>query len=387
MPKILIIGGGIIGSSIAWHLAKAGLSDEVVVIEPDPSYEFAATPRAVGGIRFVQGLLQNLEMSLYGRLVFENFLEKLNLHDDPVELNFRECGYLFLGTGKSTNSFEENHRMLTHGGAEIELLDQAALKAFLPLFNFKDVDLALYSPRDARIDPHSALQGYRRSAVALGVQYKKDQVTGINHNKSRIESIVLQSGETIAAELVVNAANCWAPEICEMVDMQIPVMPVRRQTFFFDMQQNIGFCPAVRDHNGLSFRPDGSGFITGKTAAGGRTGFEWDLDHREFEDELWPLMAHRSKPFEAIKYRGGWVGHYDQNLMDGNPILGHFVGGLSNFIVAAGFSGHGMQHAPAVSLGLSELILYGEYRTFDLSLFSYARVINNTPIRDSGPTP
>ena len=98
-------------------------------------------------------------------------------------------------------------------------------------------------------------------------------------------------------------------------------------------------------------------------------------------------MARRSKAFEAIKYKGGRVGHYDQNLMDGNPILGHWSGGLSNFIVAAGFSGHGLQHAPAVSLGLSELILHGGFRTFDLSLFSYDRVINNAPISDSGPTP
>ena len=105
-----------------------------------------------------------------------------------------------------------------------------------------------------------------------------------------------------------------------------------------------------------------------RTVLVAETGFNWNLDHLEFEHELWPLMASRSKAFEAIKYKGGWVGHYDQNLMDGNPILGHWSGGLSNFIVAAGFSGHGLQHAPAVSLGLSELILQGGFRTFDLIL-------------------
>jgi len=387
LAKVVIIGGGIIGSSLAWQLAKAGLSNELIVVEPDPSYEYAATPRAVGGIRFVQGLLENLEMSLYGRTVFENFSENLDIKDDTTDLNFRECGYLFLGAAGSGSGFEKNHKMLTGAGADIELLDQAELKNLLPNFNFNDVEISLYSPRDARIDPDSALHGYRRSALELGVQYKKDKVTGINHNKSKIESVNLESGETISVELVVNAANCWAPGICELVGMKIPVMPVRRQTFFFDMQQEIGFCPAIRDHNGLSFRPDSSGFIAGKTAAGGETGFNWNLNHLEFEQELWPLMARRSKAFEAIKYKGGWVGHYDQNLMDGNPILGHWSGGLSNFIVAAGFSGHGLQHAPAVSLGLSELILHGGFRTFDLSLFSYDRVINNAPISDSGPTP
>ena len=172
-----------------------------------------------------------------------------------------------------------------------------------------------------------------------------------------------------------------------MVGMKIPVEPVRRQTFFFDIQGEIESFPGVRDHTGLSVRPDGAGFVTGKTAAGRDAGFNWDLDHREFDDDLWPLMAHRSRSFEAVKYKGGWVGHYDQNRLDGNPILGHWTGGLENFIIAAGFSGHGLQHAPAVTRGLSELILHGEYRSFDLSVFSYRRIVENTPIPDSGPTP
>ena len=99
------------------------------------------------------------------------------------------------------------------------------------------------------------------------------------------------------------------------------------------------------------------------------------------------MMAHRSKRFEAVKYKGGWVGHYDQNRLDANPILGHWVSGLENFIIAAGFSGHGLQHAPAVTLSLAELILYGECHSFDLSAFSYQRIIDNSPIPDSGPTP
>ena len=145
--------------------------------------------------------------------------------------------------------------------------------------------------------------------------------------------------------------------------------------------------PAIRDHNGLSVRPDGAGFIAGKTAVGGKTGFNWELDYREFENELWHLMASRSPFFETIKYKGGWVGHYDQCLLDGNPILGPWENGLSNFILAAGFSGHGLQHAPAISLALSEQINYGEAKSFDLSRFSYKRVEDNKPLGDTGPTP
>ncbi|MEC8163917.1 MAG: FAD-binding oxidoreductase, partial [Pseudomonadota bacterium] len=194
-------------------------------------------------------------------------------------------------------------------------------------------------------------------------------------------------GEALDSDIVVNAANCWAPNICAMVGMKIPVEPVRRQTFFFDIQEDIETFPGIRDHTGISIRPDGAGFVTGRTAAGRDAGFNWELDHREFDDDLWPMMAHRSKRFEAVKYKGGWVGHYDQNRLDANPILGHWVSGLENFIIAAGFSGHGLQHAPAVTLSLAELILYGECHSFDLSAFSYQRIIDNSPIPDSGPTP
>ena len=387
MSKIIIIGGGVIGSGLAWHLAKAGAAADVVVIEPDPTYEFAATPRAFGGIRFVQGLRENLEMSLYGREIYENFTTTVDTGEDPVEIGFHECGYMFLGYGDMVGAFEADHKMLSDAGGDVRLMDRPALEALMPSFNFADVDAALYSPHDARIDPHAALQGFRRAAIRLGIHYLKDRVVDIEYNGKRASAVKLESGEKLDADIIVNAANCWAPDICRMVGMEIPVEPVRRQTFFFDIQGEIEAFPGVRDHTGLSVRPDGAGFVTGKTAAGRDAGFNWDLDHREFDDDLWPLMAHRSRSFEAVKYKGGWVGHYDQNRLDGNPILGHWTGGLENFIIAAGFSGHGLQHAPAVTRGLSELILHGEYRSFDLSLFSYRRIIENTPIPDSGPTP
>lgn len=387
MSKIAIIGGGIIGSSIAWNLAKSGLTSELIVIEPDPTYEFAATPRAIGGIRFVQGLIENLKMSLYGRYVFKNFARELNIQEDFVDLNFHECGYLFLGTGNTVKAFEENYRMLSEGGADIKLMDRRSLESLLPSFNFKDIDVGLYSPSDSRIDPYSALRGFKRAAIDLGVEYKKDRVVDINHDHRRVNSVKLESGTFIPVDIIINAANCWAPDICKMVGMKVPIEPVRRQTFYFNMEKEIEKFPAIRDHNGLSVRPDGAGFIAGKTAVGGKKGFNWELDYREFENELWHLMASRSPFFETIKYKGGWVGHYDQCLLDGNPILGPWENGLSNFILAAGFSGHGLQHAPAISLALSEQINHGEAKSFDLSRFSYKRVEDNKPLGDTGPTP
>ncbi|MCG8547867.1 MAG: FAD-binding oxidoreductase [Alphaproteobacteria bacterium] len=387
MARIVIVGGGLIGSAIAWYLAKGAAAADVVVIEPDPTYEFAATPRSVGAVRLIQGLRENLEMSLYGREVYTNFDTLIDAGGDPIDTGFNASGFMFCEQGDAAHVFERDHRMIEEVGADVRLLDRRALEAMMPSFRFDDIDAALYSPGDGRIDPHAALQGFRRGALHLGVAYRRDRVTGIDKDNAKATGVALESGNRLDAEIVVNAANCWAPDVCRMVGMEIPVEPVRRQTFFFDIQAEIEVFPGIRDHTNMSVRPEGAGYIVGQSAKGAKAGFFWDLDHTEFDETLWPLMARRCPAFEAVKYKGGWVGHYDQNRLDGNPILGPWVGGLENFIVAAGFSGHGLQHAPAVARGLAELILHGEYRSLDLSLFSYQRVLDGAPIDDTGPAP
>ena len=256
MSKIVIIGGGIIGSSIAWILAKSGKTSKLIVIEPNPTCEFAATPRAIGGIRFVQGLIENLKMSLYERYVFKSFARALNIQENFADLNFHECGTLLLGTGNTVKAFEENYRMLSEGGADIKLMDRRSLESLLPSFNFKDVNVGLYSPSDSRIDPYSALRGFKRAAIDLGVEYKKGRVVDISHDHRRVNSVKLESGTFIPVDIIINAANCWAPDICKMFGMKVPIEPVRRQTFYFNTEKEIEKFPAIRDHNGLSVRPD-----------------------------------------------------------------------------------------------------------------------------------
>ena len=239
MTKIIIIGGGVIGSGLAWHLAKAGAAADVTVIEPDPTYEFAATPRAFGGIRFVQGLRINIELSQYGRDIYSTFSKSVDKSNDPVDINFHQVGYIFLGQGDAVNIFENDHKMLTSANANVDLLDRAGLKRLMPSFNFDDVDAALHSPDDARIDPHAALQGFRKSATPLGINYLQDRVIDILNDGRKATGVKLESGRKITGEIIVNAANCWAPELCRKVGMEIPVEPVRRQTFFFNIKEEI----------------------------------------------------------------------------------------------------------------------------------------------------
>ena len=191
MAKIVIIGGGVIGSGLAWHLAKAGVADDTVVIEPDPTYEFAATPRAVGGIRFVQGLRENFEMSRFGHEVYSRFTETVDTSDDPVDVNYHTVGYIFLGKGKDVATFEADHEMLAGAGANVQLLDRAGLEELMPSFDFKDVDAGLHSPDDARIDPHAALQGFRKAATRLGIRYLQDRVVDIERDNVKATAVKL----------------------------------------------------------------------------------------------------------------------------------------------------------------------------------------------------
>lgn len=384
MPKIVIVGGGIMGSSIAYHLAKAGAAADVTVIEPDPTYQWAATPRSVGGVRLLQGLRQNAEMSLYGHDVYSRFHERVVVDGGSYGVELRKEGYMFLVRGADrAAALEADARMQRELGIAVEILDRKQLEARFPSFDFTDADAGAIAPDSGRIDPHAALMGFRRNAEHLGIAYLKDRVTAIESNSSRATGVRLESGRSLPAEIVINVANCWAPEVCAMVGMKIPVAPVRRQTFFFDVQDPIEPIPALRHTSGFGVRPEGKGYLAGLTDT--RQGFFWDLDESVFEDRIWPWLASFSKAFEAIKLRRGWPGHYDVCLLDGNPIIGPWIGGLENFHVAAGFSGHGLQHAPAIGRGMTELLLKGRFETIDLQPFSYRRVTENRPLPDHGP--
>ncbi len=384
IKAILVVGGGVIGSSIAFYLARVGA--RVTVIEPDPGYEFAATPRAIGGVRFLHGVRENVQMSQFGHEVYRDFAKHVpagNVEFDPA---FRKTGYLYMVSGDAAIvSLQHTAEMQRALGVDVSILDRAQLEASYPSFDFSRVDAAAYSTADGQIDPNAALMGYRRAALAAGAVYLQDRVTAIDVSGGRAVGVKLASGGSVAAEQVINAANCWAPEVCAMVGMKVPISVLRRQQFYFKAERVIEKIPVMREASGFVLRPEREGYLVGVTKFNEPRGFNWTLDHCLFEEELWPALFERSKAFEAVRVQSGWVGHYDMNEMDGNPIVGRFEGGVDNFLVAAGFSGHGLQHAPAIGRGVAELITSGRFETIDLAPFSYRRVIENRPLKDEGP--
>jgi FAD-dependent oxidoreductase domain-containing protein 1 len=387
MAKIVIIGGGVIGSSIAYHLAAAGHAADTIVIEPDPTYEFAASPRATGGIRQLFTVPENIRMAQYGHEVYGQFETLMAVDDEPAPINFHREGYLWLGSGKTdVDSLIANWRVQTAHDARVELLDRKGVKHRFPSMRVDDIDIAAFSPDDGYMDPYSVLMGFRRKAVSLGIKYLKDRVVDFEVSGKHVVAMKLESGERLGGDLFVNAANCWGPELCDKLGMKVPVAPLHRLTFYFEIREQLEAMPLTRHiSKNVSFRPQGAGYITGNTKYDEPPGFNWDVDYTYFDEAIWPGLAERVPAFEALKVSGAWAGHYDQNSFDNNAILGPWAGVLDNFHIALGFSGHGLMQAPAVGRAMSELLLHGRYVTLDLSRMSYQRILDDKPLHDEVP--
>ena len=386
MVDIVIVGGGVIGSSTAYHLAEAGRAGEVVVIEPDPTYEWAATPRSSGGVRQLYSVEENILMGQYGLEVYSQFAERMAVGGEPAHIDFRRQGYLFMASGaEEVDILHADWGTQTSLGARVDFLDGAGVKRRFPSIRADDVDAAAHSADDGWIDPYSALMGYRRKAQSLGIRYLRDRVVEIEADLKQVRRVVLESGEQLKADILVNAAGAWAPEVCAMVGMQVPIEAMKRMTFYFEVREELEPMPLTKDFTGLSFRPEGSGYISGLTNYAQPAGFDFEVDHAWFDDIVWPGLARRVQAFEALKAGRSWAGHYAQNRLDGNVIIGPWTGGLENFYVAIGFSGHGLQQAPAIGRAMKELLLDGGYKTLDLSRLSYQRVLDNAPLAERGP--
>ena len=376
------------GSSIAYHLGLAGAADRVRVVEPDPTYEWAAAPRAAGGVRLMHGLPENIEMSRYGREVYRNFAALMDVDGEPGTFPFLEYGYLYLVVGhEAVAEAQASLKVQREAGVPNELLDRDELERRFDGVRFDDVDAGLFGPQDGFIDPYAAVQGFRRKAQSFGVEYLTDRVVDLETVDDRVNRVVTEAHGAIEADVVVNVAGAWAPAICAMVGMSIPVEPLSRPTFYFELREPIAPLPLTKDPSGVAFRTEGAGFAAGLTRPGAARGFQWDVgeaEHALFDSELWPVLAHRVPAFEALKVQRSWAGHYAYNRLDGNTIIGPWVGGLSNFYIATGFSGAGLQKGPAIGRAMAELLLEGGYQTIDLTRLSYQRVIDNAPLVEVG---
>ncbi len=384
MYDVAIAGGGVIGSSIAYHLTKSGRAGRVAVIEPDPSYEFASTPRSAGGIRRLFSLPENIQMSAFSLDFYLDFERRTAVNGETTPLGFRRQGYLFLYPPEKLDVVRKNYEAQCTLSCPVHLLDRAGIERLFPSLGLDDIAAGVHSPEDGWIDPYSAVRGFRRKAQAQGADYIKDRVVGVELCGKRASAFRLAGHERVEAKVFINAAGAWAGGICERIGMPLPIEPLRRLGFYFETRQAVESLPLVKDMSGLFFRPEGAGYIAGVPNMSEPGGINFDVDYEYFDNVVWPLLARRVPAFEALKVKRGWAGMYDQNRFDGNLLLGPWEGQVDNFHVAVGFSGHGLQQAPAVGLALSELILDGRFSTIDLARLRYRRIMDGTPLREEG---
>jgi glycine/D-amino acid oxidase-like deaminating enzyme len=326
-------------------------------------------------------------MSQYGLKFYAAFNQDMAVDGEPAEAGLRHDGYMFLVSGqKDLQVLEKNWKLQTELGARVDLLDRDGIKRRFPSIRCDDLDGGVHSPDDGTIDPYGVMMGFRRKAISLGVTYMKDRVVGLSAADSKVDTVLLESGQKLKPDIMVNAANVWAPEICEMIGIKIPVEPVRRNNFYFEVKEKLEPLPRTKDSTEVSFRMEGRGYAAGLTNRLEPAGFNWDVDYSWFEDEVWPRLAHRIPMFETLKMHRGWAGLFDMNRFDGNPILGTWPNGPNNFYIAAGFSGHGIQAAPAVGRAIKELVIDGSFQSIDLDRLTASRLFENKPVKELGFT-
>lgn len=381
---VVIIGGGAIGCATAVFLREAGVP-RVCVIEPDPTYAKAATPMATGGCRRLFALPENIRMSQFSIEYYKNFAQHVAVDGYAPDVQWKERGYLFIGGPQHADVLEQNARVQEAEGVKIELLDRAAIAARYPWMRNDDLALGVLSPEDGWLDPNSVLQGFRHKAQAMGVTFLRDRAVDLYVRGRRIVEIELASGARVRGDHVVNAAGCWSASIAKLVGVDLPVNPMRRFEHYVELAHELpADTPLIKDPDRLIIRPEGKGYAVGLVKSDEPRGFNFEVEPSWFQDVVWPACAARVKEFEELKLVREWAGLYDECELDGNMILGHCEGGPENFLVACGFSGHGLMHAPAVGRGLAELIAAQTFETLDLDGMGYRRVMEGRPYRETG---
>jgi glycine/D-amino acid oxidase-like deaminating enzyme len=381
---VAIIGGGIMGSATAFSLASAEPTLKVVVVERDPAYTRASTTLSMANARIQFSLRQNIEISRYAFEVLERFEQEMAVDDFAPSISLRREGNLFLVDADGEATARKNFDLQQRLGCRIEWWDPAQVRDRYPLYRPEATAGATFGPGDGHFDAYGVLMGYRRKARSLGVEYRHDEVVQILESNRRVTGVRLASGDTIAAGTVANCAGAWAAQVAETADVRLPVVPVKRQIFAIDTTvKPDGPLPLTVLPSGLYFRTETGGLIlVGKSMPDDPVGFDFSWDDKRFTETLWPELAEFVPAFDTAKLMRGWAGLYAVNTLDSNAILGPWPE-MAGLFLANGFSGHGLQQAPAVGRYLSELILQKSV-SLDLSAFAAERILENRPLSEDG---
>jgi glycine/D-amino acid oxidase-like deaminating enzyme len=378
---IIIVGGAMMGASVAWHLShNTDFDGRILVVERDPSYKWASTSHTNSCLRQQFSAEINIKISQYAFDFISNFKERISDNTAP-NIPFHNFGYLYLANNDAfADHLQTIQRLQVSNGAGTEIMSQQQLMDKFPYFYLDDIILGSHNPlNEGYFDGITVFDWWRRKARENGVEFISGEVIGIDMVGDRVGGVLLASGARIAAGQLVNCAGPRAVQIAEMANLSIPVEPRKRFTFVFAAESRLDRdLPLTIDPSGVHVRTDGQYYMAGCAPDNDQAVdyTDFDMDHNIWMDKVWPAIATRIPAFEAVRVVNEWVGHYAYNIFDQNAIIGPHPD-VQNFQFVNGFSGHGLQQSPAIGRGMSELITYGEYRTLDLTPFKYERIFTN----------
>jgi glycine/D-amino acid oxidase-like deaminating enzyme len=385
---VVIVGGAIMGASAAWFLSdNADFDGTVLVIDRDLTYEACSTTHTNSCMRQQFSAELNVRISQFAADFVTNLPRYMGNDDRVPNLGIRNFGYMYLAdTEAFAGVLKESQAVQVATGAATKLMTADEIKAAYPFYNVDDIVLgSINTVGEGFWDATAVFDWWRKSARERGVEYIENAVVAMTRNAAgtRMESVTLKSGDVIACGHVINASGPRAVATSRMAGIEVPVEPRKRYSWIFSAEQPLDVdLPLTIDPSGVHVRENGGGTYQ----CGGHSDVDPAVDYDDYtmdfsiwENHVWPILATRIPQFEAIKVQSEWAGHYAMNTFDHNAIMGPHTE-VENFIFLNGFSGHGLQQAPAMGRGTAEWITYGGYRALDLTPFNFERIPNNRPI-------
>ncbi len=380
---VVVIGGGVMGSALAYWLTRLAPALEVTVIERDSSYSQASSALSAASIRQQFSTAVNIRISQASIAFLRRAADELAFDGERPDIALREEGYLYLAGADGAAQLRNTHAMQKACGADVALLGLADLKERFGWLNTSDLALgSLGLSGEGWFDGYSLLTAFARKARSQGARYMNAEVRELAIEGRRVIGVSLADSSRLACSHVVNAAGPWARRVAAMAGVDLPVRARRRTVYVIACPTAMQPFPLLIDPTGFWIRPEGAKFIAGLSPDEDLDDQPLQADYDAFESRLWPALAHRIPAFEEARLERAWAGYFEMNTFDHNAILGPHEA-LDNLIFMNGFSGHGMQQSPVIGRGIAELILEDRFVSIDLSPLLFARIADDRPLREA----